>query len=174
MGLLWCTVRVKMFLHEWFCSTHTYKTSHTCTRRLFHFALKWQMCSGGCKRSWKWSVTVWVCINLKKIDFMFPQWDILKRTHCSHTHWDSLCFLIYVQMHWCFNIPTLNDQKKAEPVRRDKKTSIWLSQKTPAESFTTMRCIVVIKEALEYRLHRLICEMLFSLSLLNSLLPTHT
>lgn len=48
-------------------------------------------------------------------------------------------FFIYVQIHSCFNISTLNDQKKKkkkrpEPVRRDKNISICLSQKEPAES----------------------------------------
>lgn len=51
------------------------------------------------------------------------------KEHSSNTLGLSM-FLIYVQICWCF---TLNDQK-LKPGRWDKKTPIWLLQKTPPEN----------------------------------------
>lgn len=147
-------------LYECFCSPHT----HTNICRHVHIRCSTLSCSEGCVRMGENDLEsevrlceessvceqeVW---DVEHASFFFPQWDKLKRTHGSHTLGFSL-FLIYVQIHWCFNISTLC---QLGVIRRLPYGSHKRRQLRAIACSTNMRCIVLIKEALEYRLHMLI------------------
>lgn len=122
---------------------------HTCTcAHRMHTLTVWGIFS-----VWAGSQGHWVCIGLKKKLFSLNETSLKGCT--AFTRWDSL-FSFYVQIDWRIHISTLNDHKKSQSqlggIRRLPSGSHKGHQLRVIACFTNTRCIVVIKEALEYRL----------------------
>lgn len=138
MGLSWYTIGVNIF-HMSISGHPTHVKAHTSCQTL---ALKWRMHSGG--QSWKWSARnlqhrerdVWdiAYASIEKKKNVFPSMrQTLKDpqvTHAGILSVSHLCAntLMFQHFHPKWSI------KEPEPVRCDKKTSIWRSQKAPTES----------------------------------------
>lgn len=80
---------------------------------------------------------------------IFSEWDKFRSIHGSH----MLGFSQFIQIGWHIHISTLNDHKKSQSqlggIRSLPSVSHKRHQLRVTACFTNMRCIVVIKEALQ-------------------------
>lgn len=157
MGLLWYTVRVNiLYVSVSVHHTHRKPCTHMHTRAevvpLCHKmkdVLRWVQKILKVKSES-------ASIQNNKPFYIFNETN-LKGLHGSHTLGFAL-FLIYFQIHWCFNISTLNDQKR--------QSQLGLIRRLPSGSHKRhqLRCIVCVKRD----------SWIFVLPSEFLLLPTHT
>lgn len=121
---------------------HTHTETYTCTytHRLVCSVLKSRM----------WSCEVWLCEqSCVSTESGTLRMHLLKKK--------SWILSVYVQIGWHIHISTLNDHKKSQSqlggIRRLPSVSHKRHQLRATACFTNMRCIVVIKEALQYKPH---------------------
>lgn len=95
----------------------------------------------------------WVCLSLEK-KFTLSETKIKKKTWLKHT--GILCFSFMCK--FVDVSPYMIKSQSQVGVIRRLPSGSHKRRQLRAACFTNMRCIVVIKEPLEYR-HRIICKM---------------